>query len=511
MRIRIGLDFGTSNVVVAYPQGDQVNVHSWGLLGDGHLLPSYVQLTARGTSIGAPARQAWERGDSNAYRRFKLRLGRALESAEGPTAQELTTHLIRELVRNLIASPTYVSDILAIESAVVTVPHAWTPTQREATRVAVEAAGLSVSRLLDEPVAAAVHFARLRQLPTSETLLICDMGAGTFDVTQVQVEGMKMTVWPRGTVANRFAGGYADACIARRILARITGAPRNLEDFLGESVDPLLRPLLHEVERARLNLNFAAAIARTQGEPLSDLSPHLVPIRVEQGASQSYPLRFEEMVDWMEDLTRETQELLATLLADAVGPRPTGVVLAGGMSRMLPVQDAIAVATGLAVDRLQLFRGDADCAIAQGAAVVARGDVTVEQALPWGIGLVSNPYGDARQEQNQIVIPAGTPLPATRRSGALRLRRDTQVLELTVTVGNSERLAECVLVGHPVTLTASTRALTPIEFEFALTVDRQLAITAICGNRREPSVVVPLHEAWTMGLPGGAALTSERR
>jgi molecular chaperone DnaK (HSP70) len=94
MNIKLGIDLGTSNVVVAtvLPGVDMPHVYDcW----DGScLLPSYVWLEDGDNPIvGEIAKEEWERGTENCYRRFKLDMGRGMSYAPGITPERLTQHL----------------------------------------------------------------------------------------------------------------------------------------------------------------------------------------------------------------------------------------------------------------------------------------------------------------------------------------------------------------------------------------------------------------------------------
>lgn len=199
MRIKLGIDLGTSNVVTAYMKGDQLYLYNWVRIARGSRLPAFVQLRANKVVVGEGARRAWERGRADCYRRFKMRIGE--EDSRLPiSAEQLMTHLVEQVKRNIVGSDTRISEISGIESVVVTVPHRWTGKQRQATRAAVLEAGLPVARLVSEPIAAAAYYAHVQKLTKPEIVLVCDMGGGTFDVTltEIQVRGRSKVVISNG-------------------------------------------------------------------------------------------------------------------------------------------------------------------------------------------------------------------------------------------------------------------------------------------------------------------------
>src|SRR5438132_642685 len=140
MRVKLGIDLGTSNVVIAYMKAGQLCAVEWEPIGNGVLLPAYVQFRNGDVVCGKQARYAWEQGETGTHRRFKMLIGR--DPAASPTAVELMSALIRAARQNLIGNERLVSEISEIESAVITVPHGWKEDQRRHTRTAVEDAGI---------------------------------------------------------------------------------------------------------------------------------------------------------------------------------------------------------------------------------------------------------------------------------------------------------------------------------------------------------------------------------
>lgn len=159
MNIKLGIDLGTSNVVVATMKENALYEFD---LGEGFLLPSYVYFESEDTPIvGEIAKDEWERGAENCYRRFKLDMGRGISYAPGITPERLTQYLIEHIQKTLLGGEQSVGEIDAIDEVVVTVPHGWLPDQREATKKAVTDAGLNVKELVSELVAAAAYYIQL--------------------------------------------------------------------------------------------------------------------------------------------------------------------------------------------------------------------------------------------------------------------------------------------------------------------------------------------------------------
>lgn len=117
------------------------------------------------------------------------------------TPQEVSAMVLRKMKQSAEARLGH-----AVTEAVITVPAYFTDSQKKATREAGELAGLKVLRLLPEPTAAALAYGHgLKDNATEKTVLIYDLGGGTFDVSIVTVSRGKFVV--RGVGGNSHLGG----------------------------------------------------------------------------------------------------------------------------------------------------------------------------------------------------------------------------------------------------------------------------------------------------------------
>ncbi len=178
----VGIDLGTSNSEIAALVGDHVQV-----LGpkSGNVLPSSVGLSPDGDLlVGLPARNQALLYPDRTVRSIKRRMGSTDTVRLGEqeyTPQEISALILGQLVR-------WAGDALGAEPtrAVVTVPAYFSDAQRQATREAGKLAGLDVVRVLNEPTAASLAYGCGED---RETVLVYDLGGGTFDVSVVRIEG----------------------------------------------------------------------------------------------------------------------------------------------------------------------------------------------------------------------------------------------------------------------------------------------------------------------------------
>jgi len=202
----IGIDLGTTNSVVAVIEGGEpvVIANAEG----SRLTPSAVGFTKSGERlVGQPAkRQAVINAENTVYsikrfmgRRFdeiqqerSMVPYRVVEGKNGMavvrigdtqyTPEEVSAMILRKLKED---AESYLGE--KVQKAVVTVPAYFNDAQRTATKNAGEIAGLDVLRIINEPTAASLAYGFGREETTEETILVWDLGGGTFDVSLLEV------------------------------------------------------------------------------------------------------------------------------------------------------------------------------------------------------------------------------------------------------------------------------------------------------------------------------------
>ncbi|KAJ1518820.1 hypothetical protein ONE63_011565 [Megalurothrips usitatus] len=261
--------------------------------------------------------------------------------------QEVSAMVLRKLKQSAEARLGH-----AVTEAVITVPAYFTDSQKKATREAGEMAGLKVLRLLPEPTAAALAYGHgLKDNVTEKTVLIYDLGGGTFDVSIVTVSRGRFVV--RGVGGNSHLGGtdidqiilkHAAQVIPRAMRHDVTGNPSKM------------RRLLERCERAKRDLS-------TQSRcdiDTESIVPDELPL----------PLSRDELEELCRDLLRSTTDTVKSVLATAkvAAADISEVILVGGSTRMPVVERLLS----------EVFPGKPVCktvnpdeAVAQGAALCA--------------------------------------------------------------------------------------------------------------------------------------------
>jgi molecular chaperone DnaK len=231
----VGIDLGTTNTVVAAVRDGSARA----LADEGNhtLIPSVVSFHPNGSVlVGRSAKERRTVDPTNTIFSVKRLIGRSwdteevrrarsrlpFEMREGPGQAALVvargeTYTLPEISAFVLRKAKSVADAALgekVEQAVITVPANFNDLQRAATKVAGRVAGLEISRILNEPTAAALAYGYGKS--SSERLAVYDFGGGTFDVTLLDLSNNVFEVL--ATAGNTFLGGDdIDLAIAERM------------------------------------------------------------------------------------------------------------------------------------------------------------------------------------------------------------------------------------------------------------------------------------------------------
>src|SRR5439155_5199192 len=179
----VGIDLGTTNSVIAVLEaGEPVVIPN----AEGHrITPSVVGFSKSGEIVvGEVAKRQAIMNADRTVRSIKREMGRKDWSLEVDgkkwTPQEISAQILAKLKRDAEA---YLGD--KVHQAVITVPAYFDDAQRQATKEAGQVAGLEVLRIINEPTAAALAYGLDKQ--HDQTVLVFDLGGGTFDVSLLEI------------------------------------------------------------------------------------------------------------------------------------------------------------------------------------------------------------------------------------------------------------------------------------------------------------------------------------
>ncbi|MDR2136833.1 MAG: Hsp70 family protein [Synergistaceae bacterium] len=398
----IGIDLVTRNALCACMKDARPVIipNRWGRAST----PSVVGWD-KGWVVGEDAVRLSLRGSCPIWWDIKRKVGsdfRALCGEKTYTAQDILVPLLCALRED---AEVFLGRF--VSSCVLAVPACFSLLQREAMTWAAKRAGLREVRVVSEPTAAALAFGRKGRF------LVLDFGAGTVDISVVESEG---GVWQvLESVGSDKVGGYDfDLALAEWLRER-------LRFNLLPPEDPRWRALVLEAESIKIALSSCQSYDWTP--PALGASSSVTQIRrLDYGLGS---IRIER-----EDLERLTRFSIRRLI-HAVRKlwerhEPEHLLLVGGSSR-IPLLREILEREIARPERLSLC---AEESIATGAALYTqrREDRLLLDVLSGDIGFLRN-------GENQILIPAGTPVPFTARATFFPGRSERMTLPIFQTIG----------------------------------------------------------------------------
>ncbi len=326
----VGIDLGTTNSVIAVLEGGEPTVipNAEGA----RTTPSVVAFTKTGeVLVGEVAKRQAVTNVDRTIRSVKRHMGTDWSvdiDGKKYTAQEISARILQKLKRDAEA---YLGE--PVTNAVITVPAYFSDAERQATKEAGEIAGLKVDRIINEPTAAALAYG-LDKGHTEQTVLVFDLGGGTFDVSLLEIaDGVFEVKATKGD--NRLGGDDWDQRIVDWLVKQFKNA-----HGIDLSKDKMARQRLQEAaERAKIELSS------TQETSIN--LPYIT-------AGADGPLHLDERLTRAE-FQRMTQDLLDrcrspfnAVISDAntsVG-KIDHVILVGGSTRMPAVVDLVKELTG---------------------------------------------------------------------------------------------------------------------------------------------------------------------
>ncbi|MGA1847701.1 MAG: molecular chaperone DnaK [Thermoplasmatota archaeon] len=320
----IGIDLGTTNSVVAVMEGGQPVVIP--NREGARTTPSVVGITKKGERlVGELAKRQAVANPDNTIASIKRKMGQKTKVEMGGkkyTPQEISAMVLQKLKEDAEA---YLGE--KVTEAVITTPAYFEDAQRQATKDAGKIAGLEVKRIINEPTAAALAYGLDKE--GDMTVLVYDLGGGTFDVSILQLGDGVFQV--KSTSGNNHLGGDD---FDRRVMEWIAKDFKNKHGVDLMKDKQAIQRLKDAAEKAKIELS---------GTPTTNISIPFIsqgddgPLHVDIDLSRS---QFESLI---EDLVEKTIKPLKQALKDAkLSPDEIDkILLVGGSTRVPLVQNKI--------------------------------------------------------------------------------------------------------------------------------------------------------------------------
>lgn len=455
----VGIDLGTTNSVIALMEGSEAKVIT-NAEGE-RITPSVVGFSKSGERlVGRVAKRQAITNPDRTVLSIKRRMGtdyRVKIDDKSYTPQEISAMILQKMKTDAEA---YLGE--RITQAVITVPAYFTDAQRQATKDAGKIAGLEVLRIINEPTAAALAYGMDKE--NSQTILVFDLGGGTFDVSILEIgDGVFEVKATSGN--NRLGGDDFDDKIINWLVAefkREQGVDLNNDKMAMHRLKEAAEKAKHELSTLMsTDINIPYITATQEG-----------PLHLEKALTRA---RFNEMTA---DLVEKTMGPTRQALKDS-GLKPEQidrVILVGGSTRIPAVQDAIKNFIGK-----EPYKGiNPDEVVAVGAAIqagVLAGEVTdvvLLDVTPLSLGIET--LGGVFTK----IIERNTTIP-TAKSQIFTTAADQQPsVDIHVLqgerklAGNNVTLGRFQLTGIP----PAPRGVPQIEVKFDIDVNGIVNVTA---------------------------------
>lgn len=443
----IGIDLGTTYSVAAYiDENGQPKVIP-NMYGQ-NTTPSVVLFDEDGEVIvGLPAKNESNSNPANyvAFAKRQMGSSRSEWHIEGNDykPEEISAIILKKIKDDCISA---LDD--EILGAVVTVPAYFTDIQRNATKQAAELAGLPLLGIINEPTAAAIAYGLSKNGEKKQTVLIYDLGGGTFDVSLMEIDGNEIKTI--ATDGNSMLGGYNFDC----------SIVKWFSDKLKESTGGEIQEGTDEYH----NLLIAAESAKiilSSGKKATKLSciiegkRHTEELSAEAFNSLIEPILFTT-IGYLDNVKEETNIEYEDI---------DKIILVGGSTKIPYVKKYIYEETGITPTNGGI---SPDEAVAKGAAVHAvklaskkidpqdKASASMHSALPsihftdctsHGIGIVIQ---KGNQELNSVIMKKNMPLPASCENTYVTVEDNQENLYLRITQGDDEELDYVTIIGETI-------------------------------------------------------------
>jgi molecular chaperone DnaK len=449
----IGIDLGTTNSCGAVAYGDgQVKLIPY--KGGDYTIPSIFAIDDKGNELlGHEAKRQWQLNPRNTLYATKRLIGREPKDEVVETVQRSVQYRVRPGAENDVEVechgrnyhvPEISSKILAkirdvasdhlgfkVERAVVTVPAYFTDRQRQAVKDAGKMIQLEVVRIINEPTAAALAYGIGKNL--HETVVIYDLGGGTFDVSIIEIRDRVFEV--KATGGDIFLGGLDfDQAMIGYVLEQF-----QKQHGIDLSSDPVAMQRIKDLAE-RVKIDLSSRETAPFSVPFVTMTAQGQPLNID------FPFGRKLLQDLTKDLVDRTIEILARVMEDAgLDPKKVDeLLLVGGQTRMPMVQKRLTDIFGKPPSK----GVHPDEAVAIGAALYANSlednsnlRLQLLDVIPMAIGL------EKAGGEFHTVFPRNAPIPNAKAIEATTSYDNQTEVAMRIFQGDNQQVSHNELLG----------------------------------------------------------------